>query len=357
MYKIASIKDETKFGQKLMEKMGWEQGKGLGAKETGITENLKVKFKGDSKGIGYNNNDYDNVWLDHQDDYEKLLSDLGKSNDQNMKTCNTSEQVQTLELNSKSSKARLHYKKFTKSKDLTNASLNDLNCILGKEKRTKLAASQQMLPVIEKTDQVVKKEVDETNGGLFSTNTLSVSDYFAKKMAARLNKTSPNEEVATENLLEDEDVSETNESSHKVKRKKSKKEKNPIEIEIDQQHEEQKEVVIEEEEEPVEKVKRKKSKKSKKDNFSEENTAKNSETEVVNTVAEVEETLITSTSTKSFNGSSLFNIYGYSAYNITADFKEVLNYKIKKSQKKKEWTERILNNDPKYYEMNKKKCC
>ena len=30
--------DESKFGQKLMEKMGWEKGKGLGAKENGRVE-------------------------------------------------------------------------------------------------------------------------------------------------------------------------------------------------------------------------------------------------------------------------------------------------------------------------------
>ena len=44
------MKDDCRFGTKLMEKMGWEKGKGLGAKENGITENIKVKFKSDSKG-------------------------------------------------------------------------------------------------------------------------------------------------------------------------------------------------------------------------------------------------------------------------------------------------------------------
>ena len=34
-----------------MDKMGWEKGKGLGAKENGITENIKVKFKSDTKGM------------------------------------------------------------------------------------------------------------------------------------------------------------------------------------------------------------------------------------------------------------------------------------------------------------------
>lgn len=46
-----SLEDESKFGKKLMEKMGWEQGKGLGAKEDGIKEHIKIKFKDDTKGL------------------------------------------------------------------------------------------------------------------------------------------------------------------------------------------------------------------------------------------------------------------------------------------------------------------
>lgn len=44
------IADETKFGQKLMEKMGWSKGKGLGAKEDGKTEHVAVRLKSDNRG-------------------------------------------------------------------------------------------------------------------------------------------------------------------------------------------------------------------------------------------------------------------------------------------------------------------
>ena len=33
-----------------MKKMGWEEGKGLGANEDGMTEHIKVRFKDDTKG-------------------------------------------------------------------------------------------------------------------------------------------------------------------------------------------------------------------------------------------------------------------------------------------------------------------
>ena len=36
-----------------MEKMGWEKGQGLGAKNQGNTEIISVKQKDDSKGIGF----------------------------------------------------------------------------------------------------------------------------------------------------------------------------------------------------------------------------------------------------------------------------------------------------------------
>ena len=37
-----------------MEKMGWKDGKGLGINENGMTENIKVKFKMDTKGLKFN---------------------------------------------------------------------------------------------------------------------------------------------------------------------------------------------------------------------------------------------------------------------------------------------------------------
>lgn len=45
--------DDNKYGQKLMEKMGWSKGSGLGRDEQGIKEHLTVKFKDDNKGNGW----------------------------------------------------------------------------------------------------------------------------------------------------------------------------------------------------------------------------------------------------------------------------------------------------------------
>lgn len=50
IFKKVLFPDANKFGQKMLEKMGWQQGKGLGANENGITEHIKMSYKNDSKG-------------------------------------------------------------------------------------------------------------------------------------------------------------------------------------------------------------------------------------------------------------------------------------------------------------------
>lgn len=42
--------DDSKFGQKMLEKFGWSKGKGLGAKEDGHVDHVKVSLKNDSLG-------------------------------------------------------------------------------------------------------------------------------------------------------------------------------------------------------------------------------------------------------------------------------------------------------------------
>ena len=39
-----------KFGQKIMEQMGWSEGKGLGKGKQGITENVRLKPNYETKG-------------------------------------------------------------------------------------------------------------------------------------------------------------------------------------------------------------------------------------------------------------------------------------------------------------------
>jgi hypothetical protein len=47
--------DDAKFGKKLLEKMGWEDGKGLGATNQGMTDPIMLKSKDDQKVFSYFN--------------------------------------------------------------------------------------------------------------------------------------------------------------------------------------------------------------------------------------------------------------------------------------------------------------
>ena len=47
---MTSILDQNKFGQKMLERMGWKTGKGLGANEDGSTNHIKVSIKNNTLG-------------------------------------------------------------------------------------------------------------------------------------------------------------------------------------------------------------------------------------------------------------------------------------------------------------------
>ncbi|CAK1545498.1 unnamed protein product [Leptosia nina] len=71
--------DANKFGQRMLEKMGWSSGKGLGAKENGIVEHVIAKYKNDDKGLGYT--DKNDQWTKHENDFNAILANLSTDND------------------------------------------------------------------------------------------------------------------------------------------------------------------------------------------------------------------------------------------------------------------------------------
>ncbi|NXC41519.1 PINX1 inhibitor, partial [Penelope pileata] len=130
-------KDESKYGQKMLEKMGWSKGKGLGAQEQGNTEHIKVQVKNNTLGLGASIN-YEDNWIAHQDDFNQLLAELNDCHGQGETESSVTNQKKTfsLEEKSKSSKKRVHYMKFAKGKDLSSRSEDDLSCIFGKRQKS-----------------------------------------------------------------------------------------------------------------------------------------------------------------------------------------------------------------------------
>lgn len=185
--------DDSKFGQKMLERMGWSKGKGLGRGEQGSTEHIKVKVKNDSFGLGANAS-HEDKWIAHQDDFNDLLAHLNSCHGQNGNNDPPPEEekVFSLEEKSKTAKRRVHYMKFTKGKDLSSRSEKDLNCIFGKrahssKEQEQESNSSESQDEKEETTALASSELDTETITNTVTSTMTMQEYFAQRMA-RLNK-------------------------------------------------------------------------------------------------------------------------------------------------------------------------
>lgn len=245
-----------------MEKMGWAKGRGLGANENGSQEFIRVRFKNDALGLGYESRD--DQWTIHEEGFNGLLQSLNveeeNGNEANGNASDSEENDRpmgfgfkapvaavkeaqpkklkeklsgiSLEEKSKDSKARVHYKKFTRGKDLSQYSEKDLANIFGKK-----ATDEIEIPVqIEKEEEMEEeKPVNPNFAGVKTVSTgLSVNDYFKQKMEAikqRLaNKNTINTTLngsANALVIEDENGEEV-----PAKKKHKKKDKSKEELEI-----------------------------------------------------------------------------------------------------------------------------
>nr|XP_060610637.1 PIN2/TERF1-interacting telomerase inhibitor 1 [Anolis sagrei ordinatus] len=177
-------KDESKFGQKMLEKMGWSKGKGLGAQEQGNTEHIRVQVKNNTLGLGSTINQEDN-WIAHQDDFNQLLAELNNTHGQETPEAVSGEEkkIFSLEEKSKTSRKRVHYMKFAKGKDLSSRSEDDLSCIFGKRQIKK---KQDDTANEDSSDEASKdglEPAEEVDTGNTVTSALTVQEYFATRMA------------------------------------------------------------------------------------------------------------------------------------------------------------------------------
>ncbi|XP_043279661.1 titin [Venturia canescens] len=201
--------DSNKFGQKMLEKMGWSSGKGLGRNLDGMTEHIRARFKNDQGGIGYSNDDQDKQWTQHQEGFNELLQKLQGSETAEPVPKENELSGKSLELKSQQSRARVHYKKFTRGKDVNKYSTKDLANIFGKKDLTE----KQEDPVtikqeVEKDSEVTISDPVGTNDSSHGVVTIkggSIADYFKNKMALLGRKATSVETNAVENEPESED--------------------------------------------------------------------------------------------------------------------------------------------------------
>ncbi|XP_064506884.1 PIN2/TERF1-interacting telomerase inhibitor 1 [Pseudopipra pipra] len=217
-------KDDSKFGQKMLEKMGWSKGKGLGAQEQGNPEHIRVKVKNNTLGLGANINNEDN-WIAHQDDFNQLLAELNSCHGQGETEPSVKNQKKTfsLEEKSKSSKKRVHYMKFAKGKDLSSCSEHDLSCIFGRRQNS--GKTQEDITDPESQEDREKKDwlSDPADGSNTVKSVLTVQEYFAKRMAKlKGSQKEPETKVDNSSPTADEALDPVEELETKVKKKKKK---------------------------------------------------------------------------------------------------------------------------------------
>ncbi|XP_055640459.1 titin-like [Toxorhynchites rutilus septentrionalis] len=174
--------DTSNVGVRMLEKLGWSEGKGLGKREDGMAAPILPKMKQDVEGFGYVG-ERDDHWTQHGQDFNELLKSLnGEAPDVDEIDL---AKMKSLEEKSKQSRARVHYKKFTRGKDLSRASEKDLANIFGKKSMNNIKESTAVQQV-EVQDE--NKNERETNILGLTTIKASVSlqDYFKNKMNAKM---------------------------------------------------------------------------------------------------------------------------------------------------------------------------
>uniref|UniRef100_A0A0K0G2L7 PIN2/TERF1-interacting telomerase inhibitor 1 (inferred by orthology to a human protein) n=1 Tax=Strongyloides venezuelensis TaxID=75913 RepID=A0A0K0G2L7_STRVS len=182
-------KSENSVAKKLLSKMGWQEGKGLGKDEQGDVEGFKVKSNTTQKGLGYSG-EYDKTWVGHHDDFASILANLNKNKKEKNKNeeessdeeeCGkkgnekTGDDVLNLEERARVSRRRIHYQKFIKRKDLSQATDADKFQIFGK--KVKKNVNEDEVDVKEEEEVVVEKEEE-------LVSSMSMTDYFAAKLQA-----------------------------------------------------------------------------------------------------------------------------------------------------------------------------
>jgi len=168
--------DKSKYGMKLMKKMGWEEGKGLGSDMSGQTEHIKVFQKSNNLGIGATKKTMDN-WLDNTNAFTELLKKLNER----VESGNVSDDDSSKDEKKPIAYGRLyHRKKFLRNKQVSNYDKENLNMILGVK-----SSSNTATPITSDDENEKSKKSSDNDSLKVKVQEISTKDYFANKKKER----------------------------------------------------------------------------------------------------------------------------------------------------------------------------
>jgi len=200
--------DKEKFGFKMLMKMGWSEGKGLGLNENGSIEYVKAKTIKNKEGLGVSV-ETRNDWDVNNRDLDDIFAGLNANNVPIQKESASESEEETESKSNVVIPRHLIVQKRHKAKNVRNYSKNDLAAILGVKPTPKTSTKSQS------EDDVFKSDVPTVNASE------SIFDYFKKK-AAELDSNNENKD---NNQNDNEIISNSESESELNKKKKEKKEK------------------------------------------------------------------------------------------------------------------------------------
>ncbi|XP_052869522.1 PIN2/TERF1-interacting telomerase inhibitor 1 [Anopheles cruzii] len=227
------FKDASNVGARMLAKLGWSEGKGLGKKEDGMLNPILPQQKRDNEGVGYAGED-DSGWTQHDAGFNELLKRLNGGGEETTAEAETetvldsTTQLQSLEERSKKSRARVHYRKFTRGKDLSQVNEKDLANIFGKRSMAEMnkPANEAKSNDASADGSEHESETEKTILGLTTIkSSLSMQEYFQQKMKMK------QAVMDSETIAMDENRSDLHDAEPeivKTKKKKSKKNKEVV---------------------------------------------------------------------------------------------------------------------------------
>ncbi|KAL0489721.1 PIN2/TERF1-interacting telomerase inhibitor [Acrasis kona] len=198
--------DTNRFGYRMLLKMGWTEGTGLGRKRNGNVDAVKIVKKFDNKGVGAEGKSTLQSYTANTVAFSSILSKLSALHQ--AKSKEAQKNVSSDEETEKEKKVtnRIHFSRRANSKNASNYSKEDMKAILGGDKKEKLV----------KKHSAPKSNSSIQDGNVLEVSKLNLSEYFKNKKSHHNNKSN----ATHVEISKPESSSDSSEDDNKAKKKK-----------------------------------------------------------------------------------------------------------------------------------------